>query len=72
MCIRDSHWLDAGNKAGPRKLTDVSALISGVTDFTAYIKTNYIDPGYGIDEGCFDVNAATALKVVDHFVIIRQ
>ena len=61
------HWLDAGNKAGPRKLTDVSALISGVTDFTAYIKTNYIDPGYGIDEGCFDVNAATALKVVDHY-----
>ena len=61
------HWLDAGNKAGPRKLSDVSSLIAGVNDFTAWIKTNYIDPGYGIDEKCFDVNPATALRVVDHY-----
>ena len=32
------HWLDAGNKAGPRKLSDVSSLIAGVNDFTAWIK----------------------------------
>ena len=63
----DYDWLDSANKAGPRKLTDVSSLIAGVTDFTAYIRTNYINPGFGIDEGCFDVNGSTALRVVDHY-----
>ncbi|MDA9608891.1 hypothetical protein N9S24_02425, partial [SAR86 cluster bacterium] len=38
-----------------------------VTDFTAYIRTNYIDPGYGIDESCFEVDESSALKVVDHY-----
>ena len=63
----DYFWRNPGNKAAPRKLTDVSSLISGVTDFTAYVRTNYIDPGYGIDESCFEVNGSSALRVVDHY-----
>lgn len=63
----DYFWRNPGNKAAPRKLTDVSSLIPGVTDFTAYIRTNYIDPGYGIDESCFEVNGSSALRVVDHY-----
>ena len=65
----DYFWRNTGNKAAPRKLSDVSSLIPGVTDFTAYVRTNYINPGYGIDESCFEVNGSSSLKVVDHYRI---
>ena len=64
-------FADTNNKAGPKRVTDHNDLLpsspSAVTDHTAYVKTGYIDPGYGIDEACFNLDKNQVKTVVDHY-----
>ena len=64
-------FADTNNKAGPKRVTDHNDLLpsspSAVTDHTAYVKTGYIDPGYGINEACFNLDKNQVKTVVDHY-----
>jgi len=57
---------DTTKKAGPKRLADASE-IGGSSDFTAFVKTGYIDQGYAINEACFTLDKTQVRTVVDHY-----
>tara|TARA_B100000886_G_scaffold179478_1_gene123052 strand:- start:815 stop:3922 length:3108 start_codon:yes stop_codon:yes gene_type:complete len=62
-------FTDSANKAGPLRVNDPSLYGIGISDMTNHIKTNFIDPGYGINEGCFSLDGSQSKKIVDYYGI---
>ena len=59
-------FTDVSKKAGPKRLSDASE-VGGSSDFSQFVKTGYIDTGFGINEACFSLDKTQVKTVVDHY-----
>ena len=59
-------FTDVSKKAGPKRLSDASE-VGGASDFSQFVKTGYIDTGFGINEACFSLDKTQVRTVVDHY-----